>query len=184
MKELSPDRRRSQGRCPAAAVRSSKRASRNVSDALVVGSMDVGCRLSSSAESGAHCGAPRKELSSTPVLVGHAYLVRALVFGCGERVPGGAGLRSVTVAPSVFTPEQWATISTTPLGRDYADPAEHAELEAMLRADPALLGSIRSTLTDIQSQRDSALSPMAKRWLWRVGIGLVIGLIVPSQSRN
>ncbi len=86
--------------------------------------------------------------------------------------------------PSLFTPEEWAEIATTPRGEAFAgSPEGRMLLEARLRADPAELQDMKRSLGQTRAHREAAFSPMAKQWIIRIAIGLVVGLIVIANQR-
>lgn len=85
----------------------------------------------------------------------------------------------------LFTADEWALILEQPGFRHLAtDPTARAKFEFQMRQDPDEVETIKRLTADVVSVRGQALSPGAKQFLLRIGIGLVIGLIVLSQSRN
>lgn len=84
----------------------------------------------------------------------------------------------------LFTDEEWELIFEDLGLADLRDnPEKRANFELGLRNDAAALGSIKSLMTGAIKARESTLSPMAKQWLLRIGIGLIVGLIVLANQR-
>ena len=85
----------------------------------------------------------------------------------------------------LFTDAEWPLIFATPGTQRLAtDPAERARFEHQMRKDPKAVQALKRAMADVQSDRDSSLSPMAKQWIWRIAIGLVVGLVVIALNQG
>ena len=85
----------------------------------------------------------------------------------------------------LFTDAEWALIFARPSTRHYAtNEVERNKFVYAMRQDPEGLQAMKRAMADIRSDRDDSLSPMAKQWIWRIAIGLVVGLIVIALNQG
>jgi len=90
-----------------------------------------------------------------------------------------------SVQGPLFSDAEWALIFAQPKTRHLAtDATARTKFEYLMRQDPEGVKSLKRAMADIQSDRDSSLSPMAKQWIWRIAIGLVVGGIALAASQR
>jgi hypothetical protein len=92
--------------------------------------------------------------------------------------------RVIEDEPSVFTDGEWDLMDTMLGSKNLRHGAQRSSFEALMRSDPAALQTMKHRLADIQRDRSSSLSPMAKQWLIRIAVGLGIGLIALAMQQN
>ncbi len=109
---------------------------------------------------------------------------RAAQRALGDEIRLAVDLGRAEESP-LFTDAEWETVqAASPRSTEFTDPAYRRRYEAFLRANPARLQEMQRNLGRVQADRDSPLSPMAKRWLMRIVIGLVIGLIAIANQQK
>jgi hypothetical protein len=84
--------------------------------------------------------------------------------------------------PSVFTDAEWDVMDTMPDSRGLRHGPQRSAVEALMRSDPAALQRMKRSIADVQRERDSAMSPMAKQWILRIAVALVVGLIILANQ--
>ena len=85
----------------------------------------------------------------------------------------------------LFSDAEWALIFAQPSTRHLASDARaRAQFEYAMRQDPAKLRSMSRAMADLRADNNSVLSPMAKQWIWRIAIGLALGLVVIALNQG